>query len=75
MSIYGAGGLRRMVIRKLRKRKVAEREGCSTRTVDRRSARGQLPPPHYDPGSPIPWWYEHELLANDQRAQTKQTAA
>jgi hypothetical protein len=50
--------------RRLSKRKLAEREDCSPRTIDRRVADGSLPPPDIINGR-LFWWLDvlerHEL--------------
>jgi hypothetical protein len=51
-----------------RKSSVAERYDCDERTVDRMSRDGRIPPPHYYPGSRIPFWFEEELDEADRRA-------
>jgi DNA-binding transcriptional MerR regulator len=47
--------------------KVAERYGCSTRTIERRTEAGLLPKPHYFNG--YKYWVIEELdAADDARA-------
>jgi predicted DNA-binding transcriptional regulator AlpA len=49
--------------RRLKKREVAEREGASMRTIDRRVARGSLPPPELIDGRH--YWWSDVLDAHD----------
>jgi hypothetical protein len=53
--------------RRLTKRRVAEREGCSTRTVDRRVADGSLPSPDIINNRCF-WWLS--VLQRHERAQS-----
>ncbi len=61
--------------RYLRKNAVATRYAMTTRTVDRKSRNGSLPPPQFPAGPTIPLWAEDELDAHDAQARAEATAA
>jgi hypothetical protein len=54
--------------RYLRKAQMAERYGCTPRSIDRMCADGRIIKPIYLPGSHIPLWNEAEQDAADKRA-------
>jgi hypothetical protein len=50
-----------------RKKDLAARQGVTPRTIENWVRAGRLPPPHYFPGSPIPFWKDADLVSNDER--------
>jgi hypothetical protein len=53
-----------------RRKKLAELFGVTDRTIDGWAKRGILPPPHYLPGSPIPFWHDEEVAAVKTKTAT-----
>jgi hypothetical protein len=54
----------------LRKAQVAQRYSASTRSVDRWSRAGLLPPPEFPMGPGRPFWDQEKLDASDRAAIT-----
>ena len=54
-----------------RKKRVAERYDVSTRTVERWSKDGRIPPPDYLPGFPFPLWDDDKLDAHDAQRSSR----
>ena len=52
--------------RRLRKRDLAERRNCTTRTIDNHIQREILPQPHRDELD-RPFWFEHEIDQHDEQ--------
>lgn len=55
-------------IKIVRIKDIALRYGCTERTVFTYQADGVIPKPRKLPGKRWPFWYEHELLANENRS-------
>jgi hypothetical protein len=64
-----------IIRQRLRKSTVAKLEDCCPRTVDRKVETKRLPKPHYDPGSPIPYWYADEIEAHRKLATVERPAS
>jgi len=52
--------LQREPRRRIRRAKLAEHFDVDIRTIDAWARKGVIPPPHYLPGSTIPFWFTDE---------------
>lgn len=46
---------------------LSRRYGCDLRTIDRYHAESVIPAGRYLPKRARPFWYDHEILANEDR--------
>jgi hypothetical protein len=54
-----------------RRKSLAQLFDVNVRTIDGWVRRGVLPPPHYLPGSPLPFWHDDQIVALNQSEQPK----
>lgn len=57
--------------KRIRRQEIAKNFGIHVRTVDKWVRLKIFPPPHYLPGSPIPFWFADEI---DKRLKSKKAA-
>ena len=48
---------------RVRRYTLAEHFCVDVRTIDAWARKGVIPPPHYLPGSRVPFWYQDETMA------------
>ncbi|MFY9770238.1 MAG: hypothetical protein WAK04_08395 [Xanthobacteraceae bacterium] len=65
---------RRKLRKRIRRRSLAEHFDVNIRTIDDWAKRGVIPPPHYLPGSVIPYWYEEETINRPPSGQSEKAA-
>jgi hypothetical protein len=60
--------------KRIRRRGLSEHFKVNIRTVDDWARRGVIAPPHYLPGSAIPYWFEDETIDRPLSDQSEKVA-
>jgi hypothetical protein len=60
--------------KRIRRRGLADAFKVNIRTIDDWAKRGVIPPPHYFPGSVIPFWFEDETIDRPPPRQSEKAA-